>query len=269
MRKVFNLSVFFLFFCCFGLVHAYGQILLENGKVSLSFQPGQTFTGKVKIINTTDKKVIAKAYFEDFSYIPPFDGSKQFSFFGTLPYSFAGLVSFFPEEILLPPFGREEVSYTFRAPEDPEDGYYGVLFFENREEQKDANTGLNIVTRVGSLFFLEKVDALRQMDISGFLVRRNKIQGTIKNKSQIILIPNGIFYIMNSEGMVVDRGEVEALYLPPDEEAPFLMNIDEDLIVGTYTLILTFDLGEGNVFVNEIDLEKTKERSLRILQVRE
>lgn len=269
MRKVFFCMIFFLFFCCFGFVRAHAQILLENGKVSLSFKPGQTLTGKVSILNTTDKKVVAKAYFEDFSYIPPFDGSKQFSFFGTLPYSFAGLVSFFPEEIMLPPFGRQEVSYTFRMPEDARDGYYGVLFFENQAEEKDASTGLNIVTRVGALFFLEKANSLKQMDVSGFLVRRNKIQGAIKNKSKAILIPRGIFYIMNIEGMVVDRGEVEALYIPSDEEAPFFMNIDEGLKSGAYTLILTFDLGEGNVFVNEIDLEKTQELGLRVLQVRE
>ncbi len=269
MRKFFIVIVVLLSVLCSFWTRAQAQILLQEGKVRKFFSPGQTISGKVVVHNTTDTKIFIKAYFEDFSYIPPFDGSKRFSFFGTTPNSLAGLISFFPDEFSLPAFSKHEVSYTFRAPDDALESYHGVLFFEDQDKQIDQRTGINIVTRVGSLFFLEKVNVLRQMDVFGFLVRRNKIQGTIRNISQTILIPDGIFYIMDSDGIAVDRGEVEALYLPPNEEAPFFMSIDEELKLGKYTLILTFDLGEGNVFVNEIDFEKTKERNLHIVQVRE
>ncbi len=270
MMRKFLASVFVLFlFFGFWSQEAFSQLLLEDGKVSFTFQPGQTLNGKLRIYNTSDRQISVRAYFEDFAYIPPFDGSKSFSFFGTTPLSCSGLVSFFPEDITLAPYGRQEISYTVRFPRDAKEGYYGVLFFEDQSEYQDVDTGLNIVTRVGSLFFLERADARRSIDISDISSPRNRIQGIVKNKSQIILIPRGIFYIMNKEGMVVDRGEVEASYLPPGQEVPFFVSIDQGMADGHYALILTFDAGEGNVFVKEIDFEKTRASGLRVLGVRD
>jgi hypothetical protein len=69
--------------------------------------------------------------------------------------------------------------------------------------------------------------------------------------------------------MVGERGELDTLYLPPKETAQFSIDLPNALSSGRYTLVATFDLEDGDVFVNEIDFEKDTFDTITILQVRE
>ncbi|MDP8265815.1 MAG: hypothetical protein P9M07_02580 [Candidatus Aceula meridiana] len=269
MKKI--LILIFLLGLCFGsfCTPAFSQMLLQQGKVNLSLDPGETATGEVIIHNTKDQEISVKAYWQDFLYVPPFDGNKKFLSPGTSNRSCSNLVNFMPQEITLGPYGKKAVSYSARLPEDAEDGYYGVLFFEDNSRDKKTATGVTIVTRVGCLFFLEKNGASKDAKVLDIAIAGNQLLGTIENKSQIILIPRGIFYIMDDEGIVADRGEIEPFYLPPGESAPFFVDIANNIPGGNYTLILTFELGEGDSFVEEVDFEKTKNSTFKILQVRD
>lgn len=75
--------------------------------------------------------------------------------------------------------------------------------------------------------------------------------------------------MMNSEGVVFDRGEVDTLYLPPEQGAPFFITVSDKVPQGAYTLVLTFDLGDGDSLVEEIDFAKKDNSSVEILQVRD
>ena len=263
-------KISFLTFIFIGFLYssAFSQILIEDAKVSLSLTPGQTVMGEVTVDNTSDEEVSIRAYWQDFVYIPPFDGNKKFFPVGTEKNSCGEWVNFVPENFVLKPYGKQKISYTVRFPKEAKEGHYGVLFFENAAPIKDARTGMNIILRAGSLFFLEPAGIQRKLTASNISFSQNQIQGEIENKSQIILIPEGIFYIMNTEGMVVDRGQTEKYYLPPGEGVPFFIDLPKDVPPGDYTLILTFNLGEGSVSVQEIDFKKTQ-TSLEILQVRD
>ncbi len=268
-----NRSFFVGLLCCFFLALlprlGFAQLLLEEGKISRSLKSGETVVGKVKINNTTDREVSVKAYWQDFSYTPPFDGNKKFSQAGTLPTSCAGWVNFFPQNFTLKAYEKKEISYNIKFPAEPKGGYYGVLFFEDVNGQKSEATGLNVVARLGCLFFLETAGTPKHAEVSDITASQNQVSGEFTNKSQIILIPKGIFYMMNNEGVIFDRGEIEALYLPAGEDAPFFITVSDKIPLGTHTLVLTFDLGDGDSIVKEIDFSKKDASSVEILQVRD
>lgn len=269
MRRI---SLFFGLFCLFFLTDflpvASAQLLLETGKVTLSLAPGETAVGEIKINNMTDKDVAVKTYWQDFSYTPPFDGNKKFFAPTTTPYSCTSWTSFSPQSFALKPFEKKTISYNIKFPSDASGGYYGVLFFENTSAEKDAKTGVSVIARVGCLFFLETAGSPKDASISDVAAVANRIEGEIKNKSQLILIPKGIFYIMNKDGMIADRGEVDTFYLPPGQDVPFFINISNKISAGVYTLVVTFDLGDGASLVKEIDFER-QGSGLTILQARD
>lgn len=248
---------------------ASAQLLLETGKVALSLAPGETAVGEIKINNMTDKEVSVKAYWQDFIYTPPFDGNKKFLSPTTTSYSCTQWVSFNPQDFILKPFEKKIISYNIKFPAQAQGGYYGVLFFENSTGKKDSKTGVSVIARVGCLFFLETAGSLKSASVVDTSAVASRIEGEIQNKSQIILIPKGIFYIMNGEGMIVDRGEVDTFYLPPGQDVPFFINISDKVSSGTYTMVLTFDLGDGASLVQEIDFERSDNSVLKILQVRD
>ena len=74
---------------------------------------------------------------------------------------------------------------------------------------------------------------------------------------------------MDKEGLVVAREEVKKIYLPPANEATFSIDLPESLKAGDYTLVLTFDLGEGDSLVKEVDFNKSSTGSFKILAQRD
>lgn len=268
-RILLLLGLCIAFLSLISLKEASAQLLLETGKIALSLKPGETAVGEIKINNITDKEVAVKAYWQDFVYTPPFDGNKKFFPPATTPLSCSQWVSFSPQDFQLKPFEKKTISYNIKFPASAQGGYYGVLFFENHSAQKDSKTGVSVIARVGCLFFLETAASPKDAKVRDVKAVGNRIEGDIQNNSQIILIPKGIFYIMNKEGLIADRGELGAFYLPPGQDVPFFINVSDKVSLGTYTMVLTFDLGDGDSLVQEVDFTKTERSNLVILQVRD
>lgn len=243
--------------------------MIEKGKVEISADQRETFIDTIIVHNTGDKLVSARAYWEDFMYVEPFNGNKKFSPAGSTKYSCAQWVNYNPQEFTIPPFGKREISYVINVPPEARGGYYGVLFFEDNKPTKQEQTGFRIVTRVGCLFFIETKGSAKEAEVNNLGIINSRLQGNIANKGETILIPHGIFYIMNKEGLVVDRGELEKKYIPPAEEASFEKEISENLPMGEYMLVLTFDLGKGDAIVREIDFEKGASSDINVTQIRD
>ncbi|HBR13990.1 MAG TPA: hypothetical protein DD723_00395 [Candidatus Omnitrophica bacterium] len=178
-------------------------------------------------------------------------------------------INFSPKEFALPPFGKKTIAYTINVPKDARGGYYGVLFFEKDAEEMSGKKGLNVVTRVGSLFFLETQDRSKMATLENVTMTLHTVRGSFTNKGNVILIPDGIFYILDEQGLVVDRGEAEKIYLPPAETAEYSMSFSPELPVGRYTMVMTMDLEDGDVMVKEIDFEKMSSAELRVLKTRD
>ncbi len=250
--------------------NVYSQVVLDTGKVKLIITPGETANGELMLSNDSDEDIPLKAYFEDFIYLPPYDARKKFLPAGSTDYSFNQWVFFSPQEFIVPAHGKKELSYVIKPPRNVSGGYYGVLFFERDRDVDDSQQkGIKIITRIGCLFFLETDDKYKKAVLEDLSTQNNTISGYLVNTGNVILIANSVFYVMDEEGMVADRNKLKTLYLPPGKKA-FMEIADLDkLSSGRYTMVLTFDLGEGDVFVKEIDFVKESFGGLKIIETRD
>ena len=243
----------------------FSQLMIDKAKVSLTIQSEETIKGEIGVHNFSSHNVEVKVYPQDFLYLPPFDGRKRFLPPGSTKYSCAGWISFFPQQFQLPPRGKKKVVYTIRVPRQVSGGYYGVLFFEtgsSKIEEKKVN--LQIVQRVGCLFFLETKDKIKQGEVKDISIEGDNLKGKFLNQGNTILLGKGVFYIMSEEGVVIERGKIDNFYLPPQKETPFVVNLKE-VPQGNYIVVFTFDLQKGDVLVKEINFLKDKQGNVTIL----
>ena len=247
----------FLLLCGFSSI-AHAQFVIEQGKIVVSVSPGQRINDSIMIHNSTDQEQDVRVYWEDFEYVAPFDGTKNFMPAGVAKDSASKWISFQPQEFRIAPFGKQKIEYSLNIPQDIQGGHYGVLFFEKSSKDlgKDA-TGMTIVIRMGSLFFIEAKDGKnKQAALENIKVADGKITADFMNQGNVVLIPNSTYYIMDQDGLVADRGDVKKLYTPPGGIAPFEIVLPGTLKAGTYTLVINSDLEEGDVVVREIELMK-------------
>ena len=247
----------------------FAQVFLEEGKVKLSVTPGENVAGKLILHNTADEDVNMKVYWEDFVYKPPYDGSKDFLPKGTSEYSAANWVNVNTQTLAFGPFAKRIVSYTVNVPEDIRQGHYGVLFFENEAKQFDGAKGVNVVTRVGCLFFIEPENKSKRVDLKNFQFSGKKLTTSFTNLGNVVVIPDGTFYVINDDGIVFDRGEIKKIYLPSDKTADYSFAFNRDLDPGAYTLVMTIMLEDDDVFVKEIDFEKNYSSGFNIIAIRD
>jgi hypothetical protein len=263
--KIFGIVLFLsVIMCC----PAFAQVMLEQGRVALKLQPGEKISDSITAINRGQVPLTLRVYLEDFEYEPPYRGSKKFSPPGTTTRSCAPWMTFSPAILNLEPQEKGKINYSIAVPEDAKGGYNAVLFIENNPQQSDAKIGVKIVTRVGSLFFLETPDSLRNAKVGNVALEKNKLSGQITNQGNVISVLKSTYYILDKGGITADRGEIETICLSPAKTADFSINLPEDLKADTYTVVLTFDLGEGVSVVTEVDFIKSKEGSIQISGIR-
>lgn len=269
MRKI-TLFIAFLFLLS---VSAFSfNIGVSNPKVKLKVSPGEVVTGSIRITNPSSNEVKIKVYVEDFKYVPPYDGSKKFLTAGTLENSCAKWISFSPVEFKLPPFGRRNVEYSISVPSSARGGYYAVMFFETAlgEVEESPGSRLFVLGRIGSLFLIETEDSIKKADIDSIEVEGSSIKGIISNTGDVFINAKGTYFVMDSEGMIYDRGKIKDLFLFPGDKADFALSLSNERIPrGSYTLICNFDLEDGDVAVKEVDFMKKQDNSIEISAVRD
>ncbi len=249
---------------------AKAQLLLEEGKVSLAVSGGEHRNGSLIIHNTSSVPINIRVYWEDFEYRPPYDGSKNFFPAGTALGSASQWVAFSPQVFSLPAFGQQRVDYTVTVPSQIQEGHYGVLFFE-----KGGNSSITkgdevaIVTRVGCLFFIEPSNKIKKALLQDIALKANNITVSFVNQGNVILIPRTTYYMMQEGGLVLNRGEVKKLYVPPGISAPLEIPLKKQLDPGHYTLVVNSDLEEGDVVVKEIELAVDASGQLTIEKVQD
>ena len=250
--------------------HAEAQLILQKSVLQHTVAPGAGVVGSIEVTNSTNKPLGVKLYWQDFIYQPPYDkGGKDFMPSGTSDYTCADMVTFSPSTLTLPPFGKDEVKYSVKAPGDFKSGCDGVLFFEMNPDVKKARIGMSFVTRMGALFFLESTEADKSAGIGGLAFNQGTMRGEFQNIGNVVLFPKGVYYILNDAGMVVDRGELKKQYVPPQARTNFDLPVPDILKPGTYTVVLTFDLDQGDSVVKEADFSKTSSGEFKLLTTRD
>ena len=264
-----KISVLFVLFLCLLNPLARAEVVLDKGKIAIKVKPGETVKGSLTLTNNSAVDIPLRAYYEDFTYVAPFDGSKNFLPAGSTDYSCGDWISYSPQEFILSASSKQELNYVIKVPENARGGYYGVLFFEKSPKLAPKEIGLGIIVRVGCLFFIETEDRLKKSELESISAEDNMLKADFTNTGNTVLIGRAIYYTMDARGMVVDRSETEKFYLPIKGKYPLSIAMPEKLSVGRYTIILTFDLEEGDVLVKEIDFTKNQRGSLNILQIRD
>jgi hypothetical protein len=245
------------------------QVFIEQGKVQATVKPGDNFGGDVTVNNTSNKELKVKIYWEDFLYQPPFDGNKKFLPSGTSDVSLGKWIQFSPHEAVLPPYAKMKIAYTIHLPTFAKGGYYGALFVEPETPELKMEKGVRIITRVGSLFFIETDNKSKQAVVEDIALNGATLTGKFVNKGNVILIPNVTYYIMDTQSVIADRGDLKKYYLPASQSFDFSLPLKADLASGDYTLVLTFDLDEGDVVVKEVDFTKNSDSDFILKTVRD
>lgn len=245
------------------------QLLMEQSRVNLTVNPGETVVDSMFIHNTGRQDADIRVYWQDFEYLPPYDGKKQFTPPGTSAYSMGEWISYSPQVLTIPAQGKREIRYTIKTPADAQGGYYGVLFFEQALTPAAQNTGVNIITRLGSLFYVETVDSDRSARVDNIRIQDEFLKGDFTNAGNVYQFPKGVYYLVDDEGVAVDRGNMDTMYVMPGATAEFMVVIHQDLDVGDYTMVVTFDQGDNQSIVKEIDLTKFNSGQYQIRQLRD
>ncbi|MCM8782964.1 MAG: hypothetical protein NC909_01005 [Candidatus Omnitrophica bacterium] len=244
---------------------------LNQTKIRLIIPPGTTKTGTIEVENPSAEEVSVKAYLEDWRYSSTQDGTKEFFPPNSTPLSCANWLTFSPSEFNLPPFGKKAVRYTINVPKNTEGGHYAVLFFETLLGKPDLKegVGLNIIVRVGTLFYVEPEGTIRRKaDIENFSVETEKdklkISLDLKNSGNVDLTARGTFHIIDQQGRIYARGEFNEVYIFPQDTARMIALWQENIPEGKYDLVITLDLGKalqelnigsGPVIAKEVDIE--------------
>lgn len=235
---------------------------LDKAKIRLSIAPGSQEFGEVIFKNTSSQAIFMRVYLEDWFYAPGGDGSKSFVPAATTSRSCSPWISFSPEEFNIPPKGEQRVSYKVNVPQNSalDGGYYAVLFFESKvgeltPTKELAGAGLNLVVRVGALFYVEiKGTAKRTSVINNLKLKKESspnrllIEADFCNSGNVDIATAGTFHIIDRQGMVYARGEFNPLYAFPEDKAKLTGSWDtwkNPIPKGSYDIVLTVDLGKA------------------------
>lgn len=267
MKKIITLLLVLLLADSF----AFAQLIIDKSKIKLEIKPGETFSDVITLANSGNEPINVRVYFEDFKYLPPFDGRKEFINPSLSGNPMASWLNFSPQDFTLSPGTERKVTYSIKIPNDiKNEGYYGVLFFEIGAGQiKNAEVDLKVIQRIGCLFFLETKNRLKKSEIKNITINSLSISGRFSNSGNIVLIPRGTYYIMSDDGNVVTRGEIKQMYIPANEAASFSLEFPKSLPQGNFTAVITFDLEDGDALVKEIDFSNNAASGPILLQTRD
>ncbi len=234
------------------LLHAAATLRIDQSKLRFVLPSGGAKSGQITIDNPTDRIVQVKVYTEDWRYTSARDGTKEFFPPGITPYSCSKWLAFSPDEFTMSPFGRQTVNYTVTVPADAQGGHVAVVFFESSlgETPREDIVGMNLVVRIGVLFFVEPEGTVsRRADIDGLSVTSTKqdplaLSVLFKNAGTVDLFCAATYDIIDAAGKVFARGAFNDAYTLPGDEATLRATWSEPLKPGTYDLVLTLDMSK-------------------------
>lgn len=244
---------------------------IDNPKVSVELSPGQNYGGSVIVTNPSQDAADVKVYLEDFVYVEPFDGEKRFYAPGTSEFSLVNWIKFSPQEFSIKPYSRQKVNFSIRSDIEFSFVHCGVLFFETSiGTTYEAGEAINVLGRIGSLIFVEpKKGKLKQGGLKGLEGGFYGLSGNFTNSGNSFLHVKGVFYVMDEEGMIYDRGPLQELYLLPGDATKMAIGLAKDLSVGAYTMVVTFDMEDDDALIKEIDFSLDSSGKVSVLETRD
>lgn len=226
------------------------QVSLSPLKIEVKTNRGQA-QGVINITNTTNETFRARVYAESFTY----NRDKGFESLPASPSDLRPYLQFSPRELVVPPGTTRRVRLNARlAPSLPAGEYRTMIFTEPLKPNivKNGNgITTNIITRVGSAFFVRKGDVSPKLAVDS--VRWNaeakKIQLLVRNAGKASAYTS-IKWTLKQGGTVVKTGESTASGIVPDGDRNLILNQSKKdelaLSPGTYQLSGELMWGEDN-----------------------
>lgn len=261
MKKIFySLALFLFLLISFSSASQAATIRINAPKIELELAPGETYTGEILAENPDEGEVETRLYLEDWVYADNGSGEKNFTPASSTPLSASGWINFNPSKEKLPAFGRMTVRYTITVPPDAKGSYYSVLFFETILGNAKDEEGVNVLVagRIGALFLVQVKGTVNRDGVIKNIVMRNpegnkplEIDTTFQNTGNTDITLGGNFLIMDTEGKVLGRGDINKVYTLAGMEATRTTQWIGRLSPGSYQVLLTYDLGKGKTLVEE------------------
>jgi hypothetical protein len=241
--------------------------------IRVSVPVGKAKVGTINIENPTDEPKAVRVYLNDWVYVPPFDGSKQFGQVDTTQYSGSNWITFSPAEVFLGPYGKGKINYTVKIPEGAQGGHYSLMFFESNlgGKSESEGVGVNVAVRIATLFYIEAEGTVKkQAALDNFSVERKSKEALLnialdlKNTGNLDITASGDFNIIDKKGMVFGRGTFNTVYTFPGDTAKLTASWSLPIPKGIYDLVMTLDLGKaqeelnlgrGEILVKETEIE--------------
>ncbi len=177
---------------------------------------------------------------------------------------------FSPQEFTLKPYSRQRVNFSIRPDFEFSSVHCGVLFFETSiGTTYEAGEAINVLGRIGSLIFIEPENKLKQADFRSIKGGINSLKGDFTDSGNSFLHVKGVFYVMDREGMIYDRGELRELYLLPGDSTEMIIDLSKSTSAGAYTMVITFDMEEDDVLIKEIDFSLDSSGNVTVLEERD
>ena len=252
-KSIYFLLISILLLCIHSNSFAVSVIEVDQAKIRLSIVPGSAKAGSIKLNNPTSEPKHIKTYLQDWSYLPAFDGTKEFKPAGATALSAAGWISFAPNDFTISPFGKQIINYTVKVPQDAKGGHYSVMFFENYiSDQNPPKEGVNVGVsiRIASLFYIEPEGTIiKDVGIEDLKVKKHEggfeVAAKLVNRSNADIITKGSFFAMDKNGVVQARGEFNNVYMFGGDAAVLSGVWKESLLPGDYDLVISVDIGAG------------------------
>lgn len=236
-------------------------IRIDEARVRIEMKAGETKTGQIHITNPTDSVVAVKIYTEDWEYLDTGNGDKDFFPAGTLPNSASPWITYNPSTLTIEPFGKSTVDYTVQTPAVIGEGTrYSILFFETAlgEGKNEEGASVTVAGRIGSLFYIDLAGTIRREgkieQLKFYPGKGNRpamINTVFKNTGNTAVSLEGEFVLMDSEGAVKARGKMSPIYSREGATVSQETEWAGRLAPGTYDGVFTFDLGGGELLVEE------------------
>jgi hypothetical protein len=230
---------------------------INKSKIRFSLAPGKAEYGEIIVENQSPEPRSMRVYLSDWDYLPPADGTKEFLPISTTPLSCAAWISFSPAEFTLPPFSQQKVDYSLKVPIGASGGYYAALFFESvfgkvQPVREGMQAGMNLVIRIATLFYVDVEGTVKRTALIDNLSFKKDAQGAgysigldFLNTGNVDISAGGTFHVMNDQGMVIARGQLNDVHTFPAASAKLTATLKDSLAVGKYDLVFTLDLGQA------------------------
>lgn len=243
------------------------DFVLENGKINLMMEPGESVTKEIVLTNRLGKEATFKLEIEDFSGTKNLENPTTMEGLKKGPYSLKDYI--YPEmmEFTLKDGEQITLPVTVSIPKDSRPGgLYGAIAFSEKYPSlvntNEAGETVMVEARLAYLFLVRiKGNVTENGLLKSFSSDRSfyekgpvTLSYVVENSGNVHLNPYGVVKITNIMGKKIEEFPIEPFYSLPDSLRKNTVTFNRKILLGKYTA--TLELHRG--YLDKTDIVDTK-----------